>query len=172
MSKDFRRVICVTGNGKGKTTSLLGSYIRALGQDLNVCFYQFLKSNKNSGEYKILSKLGFDLILLGYENRKNFSYDNYDINACISGFNRIKKEISTNRFDLVIIDEISYPINFNWIKSDGVVELIEINNKTSFILSGRNMPKEFIEIADTVSEINELKHGFNQGFKAQKGIEF
>jgi len=172
MEKSKRRVISITGDGKGKTTSLIGSYIRALGQDLNVCFYQFLKSNKDSGEYKLLNKLGFYVCLLGYKNRKNFNYDNNDINACIKGIERIKNDISVNKYDMIIIDEISYPINFNWIKSDGVIELIKTNDKTNFILSGRNMPKEIIDFSDTVSEIIDIKHAFKNGISSQKGIEF
>lgn len=167
-----RRIISITGDGKGKTTSLIGSYIRAMGQDLRVCFYQFLKSNKNSGEYKLLSKLGFNIILLGYKKRNNFTYDNNDIKASIDGINRINNEISVNNFDIVIIDEISYPINFNWFSSECILHLININFKTSFILSGRKMPQQIIDISDTVSEVLDLKHAYRSGLNAQKGIEF
>lgn len=87
----MRRIICITGNGKGKTTSAIGAYIRALGSGLKTNFYQFLKSNNNNGENVFFDKIKNKIILLGYEKRKNFEYDENDIKAAQVGLERIKK---------------------------------------------------------------------------------
>lgn len=168
----MRRIICITGNGKGKTTCAVGSYVRALGAGLKVGFYQFLKSRNDNGENVFFNQTEQKIILLGYEKRKNFDYDNNDIAAAISGFERIKTDLLYNNFDLLILDEVTYPINWGWISVEAVTNLINLNPKTHFILTGRDMPKQLIDIADTVSEINEIKHAYTSGAKALKGIEF
>ena len=164
----MRRIICITGNGKGKTTSALGMYVRALGNGYKAKFYQFLKSNEECGENKFFSKNN-QIVLLGH-NRTNFNYDDNDINAAKKGFEKIK--IDAKKYDFIFIDELSYPINWGWIKLDEALNLFESNPKIHFVFTGRDMPKELIEIADTVSEVKEIKHAFNNSNSAQKGIEF
>ena len=168
----MRRIICITGDGKGKTTSAVGTYVRALGTGLKVRFYQFLKSRNENGENLFFHQTEQKIILLGYEKRKNFDYDINDIEAVKAGFERIKNELANNFFDLVILDEVTYPIIWGWVSVDVVIDILNTNPKTHFILTGRDMPKQLIDVSDTVSEIKELKHAYKNGIKALKGIEF
>lgn len=165
----MRRLICITGDGKGKTSSLIGMYVRSIGAGFKARFYQFLKSNFKTGENVFFTNIN-EIILLGYKNRNDFNYDQNDKNAAIDGFNKIKVEAKD--FDFIFIDEISYVLNWKWINISDVFKLLDENTNTNFIFSGRNMPKEIIDICDTVSEVCEIKHAFKEKIFCQKGIEF
>lgn len=165
----MRRIICITGNGKGKTTSAIGMYIRALGNGYKAKFYQFLKSNENCGENKFFNN-NEKIELLGYIRRSNFNYDENDALAAKNGFIKIVDE--AKNYDFVFIDELSYPINWGWVILDEAINLIKSNPKVHFVFTGRDMPNELVELADTVSEIKEIKHAYNKSNHAQKGIEF
>jgi len=176
-----RRIIVITGHGKGKTTSALGSSVRAIGRGFKVFFYQFIKSNDAEYGEHLYFKNGKDLkmIKFGLGCRKDFKYTQEDIDAAISGLKTIDKELF--EFDkskkskpqtLVVLDEISYPMIWNWFSAQDVIKLIDKYPDLNFILTGRDMPQEIIAIADTVSSVQEVKHIYQTGVQAQKGIEF
>jgi len=185
----MRRIIVLTGNGKGKTTSAIGSAVRALGRGYKVYFYQFIKSKDvDYGEHLFFKCgagrgasgkkcCGLNMVRLGYGCRKDFKYDAKDAKAAVQGLKKIAAEISfTPRTHLsktlVVLDEVSYPIIYKWFTTNDVVSLIKKNPKTNFILTGRNMPKKLITLADTVSSIDEIKHAYQKGCKAEVGVEF
>jgi cob(I)alamin adenosyltransferase len=172
----MRRIIVLTGNGKGKTSSAIGASVRALGRDFRVLFYQFIKSpDVDYGEH-VFFKNGRKLKMLrfGLGCRKDFNYSDQDKKAAVNGLKKISKELCSVKTKnvLCVMDEISYPVNWSWFSVKEVVKIIKDNKNVNFILTGRDMPKELIEISDTVSEVKEVKHAYQKGQKAQKGIEF
>lgn len=170
----MRRIIILTGNGKGKTTSAIGSSIRALGRGFNVKFYQFLKSmDAEYGEHSYLKgNNDLQLIRLGHGCRKDFKYDEKDAKAAVDGLKRIVSELKSDSKLLVVLDEVSYPILYKWFSVEDVLAIIKNFPDTNFILTGRDMPKELINVADTVSSVEEIKHAYQQGCNAEQGIEF
>jgi cob(I)alamin adenosyltransferase len=162
-----------TGNGKGKTTAAIGLAIRAAGAGLRVFFCQFLKA-QNYSEITSLKRFE-DVITVKQFGNENFIVKvptDSDIAQAIEGFEEALHAIMSGMYDLVILDEINYAISLKLIKLQSVVQLIK-NKPVSveIILTGRNAATEIIEIADLVSEIKEIKHYYNNGVLARKGIE-
>lgn len=171
-------IIVLTGNGKGKTTAAIGQAIRALGQGRRVLIIQFIKAVK-SGEHKF-----FDKIKLNEKNLKIIRAGKGFIGilgdkllflvhkkAAKKALVLVKKEIKSGKWDLIILDEIDVAVNLKLIKADNVLKIIK-SASVDIILTGRNAPKSFIKIADLVTEMKEIKHPFNKGKTAIKGIEF
>jgi cob(I)alamin adenosyltransferase len=188
-----RRIIVITGHGKGKTTSAIGSAIRALGRGYKVLFYQFIKSSDAEyGEhlfFKGSKKL--KIVRFGLGCRKDFKYHKKDIEAAILGLKKIDQKLfeiekvfnanaqGSNKVStksepksLVVLDEVSYPLIWNWFPTKDLIKLIDKYPGLNFILTGRDMPQEIIDIADTVSSVQEIKHAYQKGIQAQRGIEF
>lgn len=166
----MRRIIVITGDGKGKTTSAIGAAVRALGRGFVVKFYQFIKSKDvDYGEHLCFE--GF--ARLGHGCRKDLKYGPKDKKAAVDGLKRVDAELSKtkNKDVLCVLDEVTYPINWKWFGVDEVIKIIKKHGKINFILTGRDMPKKLISLADTVSEVKEIKHAYQKGCKAQKGIE-
>jgi cob(I)alamin adenosyltransferase len=172
----MRRIIVLTGNGKGKTTSAIGAAVRALGRGFNVYFYQFLKSkDAEYGEHLFFkSNKDLNIVKLGLGCRKDFKYTAKDKKAATDGLKKIDAELNKNKKlkTLCILDEVSYPMIWNWFAVEAVTKLIKKYSKVNFILTGRDMPKELIDIADTVSSVEEIKHAYQKGCNAEIGIEF
>lgn len=190
MSKGL--VIVITGHGKGKTTSALGQALRAAGQGLKVLMIQFLKSSHIYGEIASAKKLhpGFEIIQAGKDctrARKKYQCPDCDFechvdpknpspadqSAAKNAFKLAKEKISSGKYDMVILDEIIYAIDYGLVSVDSVLELM--NNKPPamhLVLTGRNAPIQLTSQADLVSEILEIKHQFHQGMKSVRGIDF
>ena len=172
----MRRMIVLTGNGKGKTTSALGSAVRALGRGFKVYFYQFLKSKDAEYGEHLFFKTSKDLeiVSFGLGCRKDFKYTDKDKKAAADGLKKISAELTKNKKakTLCILDEVSYPMIWKWFPIEDVIKLIKKHSKVNFILTGRDMPKELIDMADTVSSVTEVKHAYQQGCKAEQGVEF
>lgn len=165
-----------TGNGKGKTTAALGAALRALGWGLQVYFIQFLKgkSIKKEGAFKVLNKsvnfkhkaFGTGAFIIGKPSKKDYE-------EAKKAFIFSRKIITSGKYDLVILDEITHAINLGLIALKDVLELIKNKPKNiELILTGRNAPKQLIEISDLVTEMKMVKHPFKKGIKARKGIEY
>ncbi len=167
-------VIVNTGNGKGKTSAALGLMLRAWGQGLRVCMLQFIKAKtSNYGEEKAARKLGFEMYPLG----DGFTWlsDNIENDKKLAreGWEFCREKIMSGNYDLVLIDELTYPIKYGWLPWEEIKETLD--NRPAglhIVITGRYAPQELIDYADTVSEINEIKHHYNAGVKSQKGIEF
>lgn len=167
-------VMVNTGKGKGKTTAALGLLVRAWGQGLRVCMLQFIKAQTaNWGEEKAARKIGLEVVPLG----DGFTWlsDNIenDKNLARQGWELCRQKILSGDYDLIVLDEFTYTLKYGWLQWEEVKEVLDQRPAAMHIvITGRYAPPELIEYADLVSEINEVKHHFKNGVKAQKGIEF
>ena len=171
---DTGRVIVNTGKGKGKTTAALGTAFRALGHGHRVCIVQFLKGRGKYGERLMAEKIeNLDWFICGrgFVFRKENIDD--DRKAAQKGFQLAKEKVESDQYDLIILDEITYLVHYNFVDVDQIIKLIRNKPKRlSIILTGRDADPRLIEIADTVSSIESIKHAYDKNIKAQKGIEF
>jgi len=168
------RIIINTGDGKGKTTAALGLAFRALGHGHRVCVIQFLKGKGDYGERLFGNTLeNLEWHICG----KGFVFKKQDITAdreiAGQGFQLAKEKIESNHFDLVILDEITYLTLYQFLEVEAIVEVLKKKpERLSVVLTGRSADEALIEIADTVTSMDVVKHAFTQGIKAQKGIEY
>jgi cob(I)alamin adenosyltransferase len=168
-------VIVITGNGKGKTTSAFGQALRAIGQGFRVLIVQFMKGRKY-GEFKAAKEYlpNLTVRLVGLDSfvmRDNPAA--IDIEMAQKGFALVKKAVKSGKYDMIIMDEINVAMDFKLVDLKEVIEIIE--NKPAgldLILTGRNAPEEIIKLADTVSEVKEIKHHYAAGIKNRAGIEY
>ena len=168
-------VIVITGNGKGKTTSAFGQALRAIGQGYKVLIVQFMKGRKY-GEFIAAEKYLPRLTIHRFGLDSFVMRDNpaaVDIELAQKGLDAAQKAINSGKYDMVILDEINVALDFKLVALPKVIELIK--NKPAgldLILTGRYAPPEIIELADTVSEIKEIKHHYAAGIKDRAGIEY
>ena len=168
-------VIVITGNGKGKTTSAFGQALRAVGQGYKVLIVQFMKGRKY-GEFIAAEKYLPRLTIHRFGLDSFVMRDNpaaIDIELAQKGLDAAQKAINSGKYDMVILDEINVALDFKLVALPKVIELIK--NKPAgldLILTGRYAPPEIIELADTVSEIKEIKHHYAAGIKDRAGIEY
>ncbi len=167
-----------TGDGKGKTTAALGLCIRASGSDKRILFVQFLKASK-TGELKILSQLHNVKVYRPEAKVKGFVWElneNEKLIMCKSietAYNTIVEELQSGIWDIVVLDEIIGCIKNGFISDEQIIELIRNKPEAvELILTGRNAPERLIELADYVSEIKAVKHPYQSGIPARKGVEF
>ena len=177
----------ITGDGKGKTTSSLGLAMRAAGNSLKVHMIQFLKSGV-TGELFSSKKLGFEVEQFGVDvvraRQKSmqefidrtgkfvFQPDELEKEAALQGFEHAKNIIRSGEYDLVILDEINCVLEKGLIPINELIELIKTHGNTEIVLTGRDAPEELYEYADYVSEVKRIKHPWQKGIKARKGIEY
>ncbi|MEO6651622.1 MAG: cob(I)yrinic acid a,c-diamide adenosyltransferase [Ilumatobacteraceae bacterium] len=167
-------VIVNTGNGKGKSSSAFGMMLRALAVDWHVAVVQFVKSGDwKVGEEKMGRQLGVDWHAFG----QGFTWDSNDLEAdkahADSGWQAAKALIQAGDHTLVILDELTYLCSWGWIdQADVVRTIVERPDHVNIIVTGRDAPAELIEIADTVSEITEVKHAYQQGIRAKRGLDY
>ena len=168
------RIIIHTGDGKGKTTAALGTVFRALGHGQKVCVIQFIKGQGKYGERILADKLeNLDWHICG----KGFVFkkENVEEDRKIAeeGFRLAAEIIASDRYDLVVLDELTYLPALDFLAAEKIVETLRAKpERLNIIVTGRKAPPELVEIADTVSEVGVVKHAYQQGIKAQKGIEF
>ena len=164
-----------TGNCKGKTTSSLGLAMRALGHGANVTVIQFMKGWKEYGELITASKLeGLKIIQTGrpdYVYRGKEQPEDYD--EAERGMETALRVMSSGKCDMLILDEINVAIEYGLLPLELLIELVK--NKPfgmELVLTGRDAKKELIELADLVTEMKEVKHPYNDGTTARRGVEF
>ena len=168
------RIIIHTGDGKGKTTAALGTVFRALGHGQKVCVIQFIKGQGKYGERILAEKLeNLDWHICG----KGFVFkkENVEEDRKIAeeGFRLAAEIIASDRYDLVVLDELTYLPALDFLAAEKIVETLRTKpERLNIIITGRKASPELVEIADTVSEVRIVKHAYQQGIKAQKGIEF
>lgn len=167
-------VLVNTGDGKGKTTAAMGTVLRALARGWRVCVFQFVKSGRwHSGEVRLLSELGAEWHVMG--DGFTWEVDDLEHSADLAraAWQLARETIASGQFNLVLLDEATYPINWGWIDEEEVVTTIrERPAKVNIIVTGRNAPAAIISVADTVSEVQNVKHAFEAGIRASKGIDF
>ena len=167
-----------TGDGKGKTTAAIGLGVRACGSGMKVLLVQFLKS-MDTAELKSLKKLEPDFTVMRGFNCKKFAWQmtqeelHNAAQEAADIFGSVKNTVLAGTYDLVIIDELLGVISLNFLESEAVLELINTKPESlELVITGRNAPDSIISAADYVSEIKAVKHPFEQGIPARKGIEF
>ena len=166
-------VIVNTGNGKGKTTAALGMMFRAWGNNMKVVMLQFVKSPESeSGEHIAARRIGIEIIPGG----AGFVFNPQDTgrhrSLAIEQWQEAQKRINSGKYDMVILDELTYPLNFSWIPVDEVIDVLRHRPvDLHVIITGRDAPQALIDFADTVVDVSDIKHHFKKGIKAQPGIE-
>ncbi|HEY5585364.1 MAG TPA: cob(I)yrinic acid a,c-diamide adenosyltransferase [Ruminiclostridium sp.] len=167
-----------TGDGKGKTTAAIGLGIRACGSGLKVLLVQFLKSS-DTGELCTIKKLGSAFsVTRGFSCKKfvwNMTPDELTEAAKEANdiFQSIKNEVLKDKYDLIILDELLGVMSIGFLEEADIIELIKSKPKhVELVITGRDAQKGLIQIADYVSEIKAIKHPFDKGISARKGIEF
>lgn len=168
-------VIVLTGDGKGKTTAALGQALRALGHGMKVLMVQFMKGKKY-GEVLAAEKClpGLTIVRSGLDSfvMKNNPAP-VDIELARQGLNLAKKALSSGEYNMIILDEINVALDFKLIPLEEVLDMLRNRpSNVDVILTGRYAPPEIIELADTVSEVKEIKHHYAGGVKERAGIEF
>jgi cob(I)alamin adenosyltransferase len=162
-----------TGGGKGKTTASLGLAMRAAGHDLKVAIVHFMKI-WDYGEVRSLKKLGIDLFRYG--TTELIDPNNplpIDFEEAAKALSKAEELIEKGAHDMLILDEITLAVDFNLIPLKRVIDLLDKKpDNLEIILTGRNCPWALIKKADLVSVIDEIKHPFQKGIEARRGIEF
>ncbi len=161
------------GNGGGKTIAALGLALRARGQNRRVVIIQFMKNRKDTGEYKIAKKIGYKLYQFGRSKFVDLNHpDPEDYKLAAKGLKKAGEVLKTGT-QLLILDEINLACAVGLIREKDVISMIRKAPKTTdIVLTGRMAPNRFIKIADGVSEIVKIKHVFDKGIKAKRGIEY
>ncbi len=168
-------VIVHTGNGKGKTTAALGLAMRASGQGLKVLMLQFIKSNREYGELQAARHLpGLEIVPMGRGFVKINPHPRpADVDLARTTLAVAREKIFSGEYDMVILDEINYAVDFGLLDLEEVLELVRTKPpEVHLILTGRNARPELVDAADLVTEMRAVKHPYQKGIKAQKGIEF
>jgi cob(I)alamin adenosyltransferase len=168
-------VIVNTGNGKGKSTAAFGLLLRAWGRGLRVCVVQFIKSETGKwGEIKAAQKLGIDWFTTG----DGFTWTSKDMDEtvarAIAGWEVAKEKITSGNYDVIVLDEFTYAMHFDWLDTAQVIDWFKANKpeELHLVITGRDAPAELIEYADLVTEMLEVKHPYQNGILAQAGVEF
>lgn len=171
-------VVVITGNGKGKTTSAMGMVLRACGHGLRSCIIQFMKGDLYTGEWDGVKLLG-ELVELhatgmgfcGIQGNP-YSHAEHRVNAQ-AAIELVRTKIATGRFDIIILDEINNALQLKLVDPEQVVDLIRNKpERLHLVLTGRNARPEVLALADTVSEVREIKHAYQKDIEPQPGIDY
>lgn len=166
-------LIVITGNGKGKSTSGFGTVARAVGHGLNAAVAQFIKGTWACGERQLLENAGVKFSVMGTGFTWNTQDKEKDIAAAKAVWIKCKTLLKDTNIDLVLLDEMTYMLSYKYLDLDEVIEVITSRPKHQHvIITGRACHKAIIDLADTVSEVQSIKHAFDNGIKAQKGIDW
>ena len=166
-------VIVNTGDGKGKSTAAFGLALRAHGRGKAVKIYQFMKvPTARFGEHRMFEQIGIPIEGLG----DGFSWKSQDLERSAGlareGWQRARAAILSGEYFLVVLDEITYPLIYGWLPLDDVLQTLRERPRDVHVaLTGRRAPAELIDLADTVTEMQMVKHAFKAGVPAQRGIE-
>lgn len=167
-------VVVNTGDGKGKSTAAFGVMGRAWARGWRTGVVQFMKSGDwKVGEQKLARHLGVDWSTLG----DGFTWESTDLDESaaknVHAWGVAREKLSSGDYELLILDELTYVVNYGWVPVDEVVQgIVGRSPKTNVVVTGRDAPPELIGIADTVTEMRMVKHAYTQGVRAMKGIEY
>ena len=175
MKKRKGLVIVNTGEGKGKTTAALGVLFRAWGQGFQICVIQFIKAETGRwGEVKAAEKLNIEWYKTGAGFAQTPEEKAEAAAKSREAWGLAQKKIIAGGFDLVILDEFTYPLHYGWLSVEEVLTWLRENKPPDLhlLITGRDVPQALIDYADTVTEMRNIKHAFERGVKAQSGIDF
>ena len=171
-------VVVITGNGKGKTTSAMGMVLRACGHGLRSCVIQFMKGDLYSGEWDGVKRLG-DLVELHATGKgfcgirgNPYSREEHRANAQ-DAITLAREKMLSGNYDLLVLDEINNALKHRLVDLDQLLALLDARPPAlHLVLTGRNAAAEIIDRADTVSEVNEIKHAYRKQIEPQPGIDY
>jgi cob(I)alamin adenosyltransferase len=179
MMADVRKglIMVNTGPGKGKTTAAMGTALRAVGNGLKVLMLQFLKGSWHYGELDAVKAFGDTFVMKqmgrGFVKVGGAETDPEDIKMVEDCWQEAAEAILSGDWDLVVLDEINYAISYKMLDPEKVVEVLRRKPEmVHVILTGRNAHPTIVELADTVTEMREVKHAYQKGIEAQRGIEY
>ncbi|HHX8491049.1 TPA: cob(I)yrinic acid a,c-diamide adenosyltransferase [Vibrio diabolicus] len=166
-------LLIITGNGKGKSTSGFGTIARAVGHGLNCTVAQFIKGTWDNGERNLLEKLGVEFQVMATGFTWETQNKAADTEAAQGVWQECKRMLKDESIDVVLFDELTYMVSYGYIDLDEVVEALNNRPKMqSVVITGRGAHRTLIEMADTVSEVKNVKHAFECGVKALKGVDW
>jgi cob(I)alamin adenosyltransferase len=176
---DIRRglILVHTGPGKGKTTAAMGVGLRAVGQGMRVLMLQFIKGSWHYGELDAVNAFGDKFVIKqmgrGFVKVGGEKPDPEDVRMVEEAWAEAEQAVQSGLWDLVILDEINYAISYGMLSAAKVVEALRKKPEmVHVILTGRNAHPTIVELADIVTEMRQLKHAYDQGVLAQRGIEY
>lgn len=171
-------IVVITGNGKGKTTSALGMALRACGHGMKVCIIQFMKGDIYAGEWDGIKQMNCEIELIatgkgfcGIQGNP-YPWAEHRANAQ-DAIDLAREKMTAQRWDLLILDEINNALKLKLVDLEQVLELLQ--NKPPMlhlVLTGRDAHQQVVELADTVSEVHEIKHAYRQEIEPQPGIDY
>ncbi len=167
-------IILLTGNGKGKSSSALGMICRALGYDMKIGVAKFLKGLQDTGEDIFLAQQpNLQMVSM----KTGFTWDTqdktYDTAMAVETWTKAKEYLNDESIDLVVLDELTYMINYKYLNEQNILDTINNRpNNQHVVITGRSASDSLINMADTVSRIEDVKHAFRNNIKAQKGVDF
>ena len=166
-------VILITGNGKGKSTSGFGTVLRCVGHGLKAGVAQYIKGKWDCGERNALEKLGVPFHVMATGFTWDTQNKELDTQAAQTVWAETKKMLADPELTLVLLDEITYIARYGYVDTQEIIEAIQKRpDMQSVVITGRGCPKELADIADTISEIQDERHAYRAGVKAQKGIDW
>jgi len=174
IKKELGLVQVYTGEGKGKTTASLGLCFRAAGRGLEILIIQFLKPPENYGEHLAAEYFeNLTIMPLGLDHMVSKVPKEKDIKIAKEVLETAKKEIYSKKYDLVVLDEVNVAMSWNLLDPKEVISVLSGRPpNVEIVLTGRGAPAEIIEYADLVTHMTMIKHPFDKGIKARKGIEY
>jgi cob(I)alamin adenosyltransferase len=167
-------VLLNTGLGKGKSSAAFGVMARGWARGWNVAVVQFIKGGKwKTGERKLADQLGIEWHTLG----DGFTWESEDMDETVAkgrhAWEVARAKLASGEHQLLILDEVTYAVAYGWVPVEEVVAGVKARApKTNVVMTGRNAPPELVEVADTATEMVKLKHAYDEGIKAIKGIEY
>ncbi|RJX31195.1 MAG: cob(I)yrinic acid a,c-diamide adenosyltransferase [Desulfurivibrio sp.] len=168
-------VLLHTGDGKGKSTAAFGQALRAAGQGLKVCIIQFIKAQTGTGEARAFQALAGQVEFHVKGSGFTWQQKNKDevIRVARQAFAFAREKIMSGRYDMVVLDELTYLLSYGMVAEEEVLELIRQRPASlHLVITGRDAGEKLVAAADLVSEVRMIKHPYAAGVKAQKGIEF
>lgn len=176
--QDHGLLVVYTGNGKGKTTAALGMCVRAIGYDWKICIIQFVKGSWKYGELKGIKRLepNVELHVIGegfvgiQDDKKEFSEHR---RAAVDGLKLASEKVLSGEYQLVILDELNVALDLKLVDKEQVEDLLSKRPESQdMVITGRGAPDWLIEVADLVTEMSEVKHPYQKGIPARKGIDW
>ena len=167
-------VLVNTGHGKGKSSAAFGVMVRGWARGWSVAVVQFVKGGRwKTGERKLADHLGIEWHTLG----DGFTWESTDLDETAAkgrhAWSVAAAKLASGDYDLLILDELTYAVKYGWVPVDDVVTGVRDRApRTNVVITGRDAPDELVEVADTVTEMRKVKHAYDRGIKAKKGIEY
>ena len=174
MARAASLVLVNTGHGKGKSSAAFGVMVRGWARGWRVAVIQFVKGGKwKTGERKLADELGIEWHTLG----DGFTWESTDLERTAelgrAAWALAAEKLASGDYDLLVLDEVTYPVKYGWVDAAAVAGAIRDRApRTSVVATGRDAPAELVEVADTVTEMRKVKHAYDAGISALKGIEF